>query len=362
MKALSKKKQQNKEAAKKEKPKLIEKLENTRPKTKFGRFIADRGKLIMLILFVLICIMFFVMQGASVITIKHIHSINVDGVPICYLASEEDAESAVNSVVYKLMKDGTSFVALDTDGRLTIEKADNLEKSQIVKVTTAADIILKATDKSQDNPLKLKIASAVNKVTSYTPDPIYKKDDSMLAGESKVVKKGSKGSQKQSTTYITVNGKVVDKYESTLTIYKEGKPATIKKGTLGLPKGADWKTYDGDPVFKNGAELVTTSKKYMGAPYRYGGNSLTSGIDCVWFVKRMYAKYGVNIPLSHSQIHKFGTGVSLKNAQKGDIICYSKHVGIYIGDGKMIEANSKRGVSIGTVNKGRVVTVRRVVK
>ena len=76
----------------------------------------------------------------------------------------------------------------------------------------------------------------------------------------------------------------------------------------------------------------------------------------------MFGKYGIKIPSSHSGLHKVGTGVSLSNAQKGDIICYSKHVGIYVGDGKMIEATSKHGVRVGKVNESRVVAVRRVVK
>lgn len=187
------------------------------------------------------------------------------------------------------------------------------------------------------------------------------KDKKLLAGQTKVKKKGRAGKQKVTTTYHSINGKVQSQSVTGRIVVDEGKPATVRKGTLGLPKGANWKTFDGDPIYKNGKELVTTAMQYKGAPYRYGGYSLTHGIDCVQFVRQMYSKYGISLPNNHSGLQHSGIGVKYKNAKKGDIICYGNHVGIYIGNGKMINA-VRRGVSVSRVKTSRIKAVRRIVK
>ena len=57
-----------------------------------------------------------------------------------------------------------------------------------------------------------------------------------------------------------------------------------------------------------------------------------------------------------------GIGVSYTNAKRGDIICYKSHVGIYLGNGKMVDATSHGGVSIREVSTKKLVTVRRIIK
>lgn len=288
--------------------------------------------------------------------------IRVDGADVCFLESREDTENAIKQLVKNDLPENTSIIAVETDDRLEVMKAKRSDRDRIITADEAAEAISSFITENSIQRLQFKTACVKYRTEKYDPEPDYIKDNTMLAGESKVVKKGKKGSRKIAIRYTVINGKVVGRTTYTVKIFDEGKKATIKKGTLGLPEGADWKTFTGAPVFKNGKELITTAKKYMGAPYKYGGSSLKTGIDCVWFVKKMYAKYGIHIPLSHGGIKKLGTGVSLKKAQKGDIVCYKAHVGLYVGNGKMIEANSKTGVHITNVNTGRVVTIRRVVK
>lgn len=288
--------------------------------------------------------------------------IRVDGTDVCYLESREDTENTIKQLVKSDLPEKTSIIAVDPDDRLQVLKAARSDRDKIITVDEAADTIRKYIAENDVKRLQFRTACVKYKTAKYVPGPDYIKDNTMLAGESKVVKKGKKGSKKVAIRYTVINGGIVGRTTYTVKIIDEGKKATIKKGTLGLPEGKDWKTYTGAPVFKNGKELITTAKKYMGTPYKYGGSSLKTGIDCVWFVKKMYAKYGIYVPLSHSGIKKLGKGISLKKAEKGDIVCYKSHVGLYVGNGKMIEANSKTGVHITKVNTGRVVTIRRVVK
>lgn len=340
----------------------IKTLNNTEPKTKIGKKIADNGRTIVIALFACALIMLFVAEGAKHVALMQPYAITIDGQPLCYLESEQNAEAAVNSVVEQLLAPGTVLRAVDTGGRLSIDKADSKERDKIITVREASAMVQALMSKKNEKPLEIYVASTKSKIVKFMPEPKYKLDKKMLAGDSKTIKKGKKGTEEIAITYTTLNGKVVAKDKYVARIIDKGKRPTVKKGNLGLPEGEDWKTFTGDPIFKDGADLITTSKNYLGAPYKYGGSSLTKGIDCVWFVKRMYEKYGINIPLSHGKIHKLGKGVSLANAKKGDIVCYSRHVGLYVGNGKMIEARSGHGVKISPINKGRVVTVRRVVK
>lgn len=189
----------------------------------------------------------------------------------------------------------------------------------------------------------------------------YVKDDTMLAGDSEVVEKGSKGMRDVLRQYTTSNGELIETKDLQVETVKEAEPKVVKKGTLGLPEGEDWKTYEGDPIFNDGEALVKTAQNYLGAPYKYGGYSLTTGIDCVQFIRQMYAKYGIKLPNGKNALKHVGTAVSYENAKPGDIICYTNHYALYLGDGKIVHATPHGGVSVRNNAKYRkIVTVRRI--
>ena len=290
------------------------------------------------------------------------YEIILDDETLCYVRGKDAVEETYSKIMDHYTPEGTELKAVNIGERISYERREytQIESHKVITPDAAAKVLLKAFREAEP-PVELRIASASYKLAKYVPEPNYVKDDTLIAGESEVEKKGKNGKQKVITTYISVNGKIISKSITGHEIVDKGKPATVRRGTLGLPKGADWKTFNGDPVFKNGKELVTTAMKYRGAPYRYGGTSLKTGIDCVQFVRQMYAKYGISLPNSHSGLQHSGKAVSYKKAKKGDIICYNGHVGIYIGDGKMINA-VHRGVSVSSVKPGRIKTVRRVVK
>lgn len=85
-----------------------------------------------------------------------------------------------------------------------------------------------------------------------------------------------------------------------------------------------------------GQSVASYACQFVGNPYVYGGTSLTNGADCSGFVMSVYANFGVSLPHSSSGDRSVGTAVDgLANAQPGDIICYSGHVAIYIGNGRL---------------------------
>jgi Cell wall-associated hydrolases (invasion-associated proteins) len=97
-------------------------------------------------------------------------------------------------------------------------------------------------------------------------------------------------------------------------------------------------------------------------PYAWAGNSLTGGVDCSGLVQQVYKKLGINVPRSTYEQAKSGKRVSLTNLLPGDLVFFNtgksdpngigklSHVGIYIGNGQMIDArNSKLGIRVGSM-------------
>jgi peptidoglycan DL-endopeptidase LytE len=93
--------------------------------------------------------------------------------------------------------------------------------------------------------------------------------------------------------------------------------------------------------------LVKVAKSFMGAPYRYGGNSVR-GLDCSAFVKKIYDIFDVQLPRSARDQFKTGPKVSRDQLAVGDLVFfrtkryakYPTHVGIYIGEGNFIHSSS----------------------
>jgi cell wall-associated NlpC family hydrolase len=100
----------------------------------------------------------------------------------------------------------------------------------------------------------------------------------------------------------------------------------------------------------------------VGNPYVWGGTSLTKGADCSGFVMKIYEAFGVSLPHSSYKMRSVGYSVSASEVQPGDIICYSGHVAIYIGDGKIVHAsNRKDGIKITDNWKyKKVLAIRRI--
>ena len=89
---------------------------------------------------------------------------------------------------------------------------------------------------------------------------------------------------------------------------------------------------------------------------------MTNGADCSGFTLAVYANFGISLPHSAAAQNKKGTSVgSIVNAIPGDIVYYSGHVGIYIGNGNIVHAsNSRTGIIISNANYDRILGVRRI--
>lgn len=116
------------------------------------------------------------------------------------------------------------------------------------------------------------------------------------------------------------------------------------------------------PSGGSGQAVADYACQFVGNPYVYGGTSLTNGADCSGFVMSVYAAFGVGLPHSSSAMQGVGYGVSTDAMQPGDIICYSGHVGIYIGGNTIVHASTEAtGIKYTSpANYRTILAVRRI--
>ena len=91
--------------------------------------------------------------------------------------------------------------------------------------------------------------------------------------------------------------------------------------------------------------LVETAKRYIGVPYRWGGESVVTGFDCSGYTMVIYQQNGLNLPRSSRQQWKAGKPVTHRQLLKGDLVFFAtsggtrvSHVGIYLGGDRFLHA------------------------
>ena len=120
-----------------------------------------------------------------------------------------------------------------------------------------------------------------------------------------------------------------------------------------------------------GSRIASYAQQFIGNPYRYGGNSLTSGIDCSGFTQQIMAKFGYSISRTSSSQAGEGREVSTSNLRAGDLVFYGNggsinHVAVYIGGGQVVHASNsapypRGGIKISNVNYRTPICARRII-
>ncbi|MBA3595342.1 MAG: C40 family peptidase [Polaromonas sp.] len=111
-------------------------------------------------------------------------------------------------------------------------------------------------------------------------------------------------------------------------------------------------------VGNKASDLVINAMGFLGVPYRRGGNSAESGVDCSGFVKAIYEQtVGLILPRRAEQQAAATQNIDKTDLQPGDLVFFNtmkrtfSHVGIYVGDGKFIHA-PKPGAQVRVENMG----------
>ena len=94
-----------------------------------------------------------------------------------------------------------------------------------------------------------------------------------------------------------------------------------------------------------GMSIVSEASKYMGIPYRWGGNSPQTGFDCSGFVQFIFRNaLNIKLPRMPIDMSRRGSPISREELAPGDLVFFNTrggkftHVGIYTNDSQFIHA------------------------
>lgn len=157
--------------------------------------------------------------------------------------------------------------------------------------------------------------------------------------------------------------KKLDAFEAGVDILYQGSGETFKDADnqdvidkYGLRRnGGNYTTYNTNSG--NTSSIVSNASKYMGTPYTYGGTS-SSGLDCSGLVYKALTEAGIDVPRTTAQGYKdMADKISESKIKPGDLVFFGAnglvdHVGIYMGNGQMINATGTK-TQITDINQKR---------
>ena len=260
------------------------------------------------------------------------------------------------------------------DSSLTVTKSGDIQYK-----VAKGDSLLKIANNFNVSVRSLKSANGLNSNSIYVGDKLIIPPTSTIKRSSKSSTKVAKSSRKSKNATIInyrVRGgdtlsSIARKHNSSVTKIKQANnlmgnsiysgqklkvPSQLYASTSKKSKKTR-KTFTNEAELKN--ELIKVAKKYLGAPYKFGGTSTKTGIDCSAYVNKVFKSFDVNLPRTARGIYKKGNYVSKSKLQKGDLVffrTYAKfpsHVGIYMGDGNFIHASSAKKKVIITNFQGK---------
>lgn len=109
------------------------------------------------------------------------------------------------------------------------------------------------------------------------------------------------------------------------------------------------------PSGRGGAALrrgvVRSARSFLGQPYRWGGSSPETGLDCSGLTMTAYRLNGLALPRASAEQFAVGEHVSVRGLQMADLVFFATedatkptHVGLYVGEGRFIHAPSRGDV------------------
>ena len=304
-------------------------------------------------------------------------SLNEDGsiVNVSYAVNVRQG-AGLNTDVLTTLHNGKNVKVIGKQGQWYKVQVDGItgyiyqEYISINKTVNKDTHTSSLTNKTINNYASSLISKTVNKDASNSTSKTINKDTSNSAN--KTINKDTSNSTNKITNKDTNNStnKTVNKDTSnsaSKTINKDTSNST-NKITNNDTNNSTNKTINKDTSSSTGVtaqQVLAYAYQFEGYPYVWGGSSPSTGFDCSGFVQYVYAHFGINLPRTTFEQVNCGTPVSLNNIKPGDLVFEfgssegPNHVGIYIGNGQMIDAAGVgQGVTISKLYS--VVAVRNV--
>lgn len=223
-------------------------------------------------------------------------------------------------------------------GLVAIEASSAIEDNKDAQKVTEKKEEEKKEEKTEESSKK----TSENKNTSSTSNKVK------TAQANKTTTSNKSNSTKKATSNKTTSNKTTSAKKSTTS-------TTNKTTNVSSNK-------------KLGTQIASYAKQFVGNPYVHGGTSLTKGADCSGFTQSVFKHFGIKLPRTARAQATVGKKVSFNNLEPGDLVFYGTggskitHVAIYIGNGKIVHAQTPRlGIGITTYKIMTRVTARRVV-
>ncbi|MDY7061728.1 MAG: NlpC/P60 family protein [Sarcina ventriculi] len=304
-------------------------------------------------------------------------SLNEDGsiVNVSYAVNVRQG-AGLNTDVLTTLHNGKNVKVIGKQGQWYKVQVDGItgyiyqEYISINKTVNKDTHTSSLTNKTINNYASSLISKTVNKDASNSTSKTINKDTSNSAN--KTINKDTSNSTNKITNKDTNNSinKTVNKDTSnsaSKTINKDTSNSTNKITNKDTNNSTN-KTINKDTSSSTGVtaqQVLAYAYQFEGYPYVWGGSNPSTGFDCSGFVQYVYAHFGINLPRTTFEQVNCGTPVSLNNIKPGDLVFEfgssegPNHVGIYIGNGQMIDAAGVgQGVTISKLYS--VVAVRNV--
>ena len=258
------------------------------------------------------------------------------------LAEKKQREKEADEAIARLESDR----AKESEAKLALSNESNNIES--VKERNSKEASKKESTKKETKTEESSTKESTKKETKASTVQTRSKENVTVEtkfADNTTIEKSKKETTKKETTKKETTKTETAKKESSKQESETAKPKKETKAAT-VPAGGDERD-----------AIVAYAKQFLGNPYKYGGTSLTDGCDCSGFTMQVYSKFGYSIGRdSRTQSNASGNAIDESSLRKGDLIFYASddtinHVGIYIGDGKIIHSsNSRTGITISPAN------------
>ncbi len=295
-------------------------------------------------------------------------AVTIGGEEAFVVASEEDGKKIIKGVKQAYATEGSKIVEATLEPKMKVVEKELHRGDEPPVVTETDDAVeqIVAANATAEPMVVVTLTEEVSTEQEIKYETTYEKTSKLYIGEKKVLEKGENGQQTVVTKVTNKNGQVVESTVISTTVNVEPKTEVVQTGTKAMTASVATDVVNNGGVAMgvgSGSSVASYALQFVGNPYKYGGTSLTNGADCSGFVMSVYAHFGISLPRTSGGQAACGKAVSYSAAKPGDIICYSGHVGIYIGGGKIVHASTpKTGIVVGSATFKPIKAVRRIVE
>ena len=298
---------------------------------------------------------------------------SIDAVSDEVIHAEQDLERLNAELEEAIESENRQYEAMKLRIKYMYERGDTAFVEAILGATSMADLLnqVEYFEEMYDYDRKLLVTYQETKLRTEQ----LKSDVEIEIAELNEMKESLEGQkaalQKVLARLQAENGDYATKLQAALAKAEEYKNIISQQAAIIAQIEAEEEDDDDDddggddPGYRTDvspSDVIAYAKQFVGNRYGWGGTDPHTGADCSGYLQYVFAHFGIRLPRTSYEQRTAGKRVSYSNMKPGDIICYSGHVAMYIGNNQIIHARNERaGIGITTNPRYRtIITIRRV--